>query len=64
MKYLIKCKVKISPNRTAEAEFSGRRHISESCAQRELMQAFECDDVASAWIEEIEDDYDKTAKDR
>ncbi len=53
IKFIVKVKYKISANRTKEIEYSGRRHIDEGAAHRELEQALKNDkNVLAAWLEE------------
>ena len=54
IKYVVKVKYKTSANRSKEIEYSGRRHVDESAAHRELEQALKKDpNVAAGWLEEV-----------
>lgn len=54
IKYVVKVKYKTSANRTKEIEYSGRRHIDEGAAHRELERALKKDpNVTAGWLEEV-----------
>ena len=54
VKYIVKVNYKTSANRSKEIEYTGRRHIDEGAAHRELENALKNDkNVLAAWLEEV-----------